>query len=74
MTPIRLRVAELRDAAGLSQTELADRAKIRRATLIDIEKGRTTGVDFDVLDRLAVALGVDAAVLVVHTGKGKAKR
>ena len=71
MTPIRLRVEELREAAGLSQTELAERANIRRATLIDIEKGRTTGVDFAVLERLANALGVDAAMLVVHTKKGK---
>lgn len=71
MTPIHLRVEELREAAGLSQTELAERAGIRRATLIDIEKGRTTGVDFDVLERLAVALGVDAGYLVVHTKKGK---
>lgn len=71
MTPIHLRVEELREAAGLSQTQLAERAGIRRATLIDIEKGRTTGVDFDVLERLAVALDVDAGYLVVHTKKGK---
>lgn len=68
---IHLRVKQLREAAGLSQTALAEKAGIRRATIIEIEKGRTTGVDFDVLDRLAVALGVDAAMLIVHTRKGE---
>lgn len=71
---ITLRVKTLREAAGLSQTALADKAGIRRATIIEIEKGRTTGVDFAVLDRLAVALGVDAAMLVVHTRKSGPKR
>jgi transcriptional regulator with XRE-family HTH domain len=71
---ITLRVKQLREAAGLSQTALAEKAGIRRATIIEIEKGRTTGVDFDVLDRLAVALGVDAAMLIVHSRKGRPHR
>lgn len=68
---ITLRVKTLREAAALSQTALAEKAGIRRATIIEIEKGRTTGVDFDVLDRLAVALGVDAAMLIVHSRSKK---
>lgn len=72
MTPLRLRVKELREAKGFSQLELARRAEVRPATVIAIEKGRTTGVDFDVLERLAVALGVDPGFLVVRTAaKGK---
>lgn len=70
MTPLHLRVQELREAKGLSQSQLATTAKIRRATLIAIEQGKTSGVDFAVLERLAVALGVDPGFLVVRTLKG----
>lgn len=72
MTPVRLRVRELREAKGLTGAELARRAKVRPSTLSDIENNRNKGVYFDVLDRIATALGVDAAMLVVHTGR-KAK-
>jgi len=73
MTPIRLRVRELREAKGWSQAELARRAGIRRATLSAIEAEETSGVDFDVLERLAGALGVNAAVLVEHT-EGRSRK
>jgi transcriptional regulator with XRE-family HTH domain len=72
MTPVRLRVRELRKAKGLTGAELARLAKVRPSTLSDIENNRNKGVYFDVLDRIATALGVDAAMLVVHTGR-KAK-
>jgi transcriptional regulator with XRE-family HTH domain len=66
MTPVRLRVRELREAQKISQVALAELAGIRRATLSAIETGQTKGVDFDTLDRLARALGVDAALLIVQ--------
>jgi transcriptional regulator with XRE-family HTH domain len=66
MTPVRLRVRELREAQKISQVELAERAGIRRATLSAIETGQTTGIDFDTLERLARVLGVDAAFLIVQ--------
>ncbi len=66
MSPIRLRVQELRTARGWSLRELARRAGIRHATLSRIENGQTSGVDFAVLERLAEALEVDAGYLVVH--------
>jgi transcriptional regulator with XRE-family HTH domain len=72
MTPVRLRVKELREAKSLSQVELAKAANVRQATLSAIENNQTSGIAFDVLDRIATALGVDAAMLVVHTGR-KAK-
>lgn len=56
----------------MSQVELAKTAGIRQATLSAIENNQTSGVEFAVLDRIATALGVDAAMLVVHTGR-KAK-
>jgi transcriptional regulator with XRE-family HTH domain len=71
VTPIHLRVKELRDAAGLSQTELAERAGVRRALVSDIERGENTNVKLETLEKLATALGVDAALLIIHTKKGK---
>ncbi len=64
MTPIRLRVREIREAQGLSQAALAKKAGIRPATLSAIETGQTKGIDFDTLERLASALKVPAQVLI----------
>jgi hypothetical protein len=35
------------------------------------QKGKTSGIEFDVLEKLADALGVNAARLIVHEPKGK---
>ena len=70
MTPITLRVRELREAKGWTQEALADRAGLRRATVNAIEGGRTKGVDFATLEALAKALGVDAGYLIVQRGRG----
>ncbi len=64
MTPIRLRVREIREAQGLSQAALAEKAGIRPATLSAIETGQTKGIDFDTLERLARALNIPAQVLI----------
>lgn len=69
MTPVRLRVRELREAKGLTGAELARKAKVRPSTLSAIENNQTSAIDFAILDRIATALGVDAAMLVVHTGR-----
>jgi transcriptional regulator with XRE-family HTH domain len=66
---VRLRLREARQAAGLTQAELAERADLRRATIADIEAGKTTGIDFDTLARLGDALGVNAALLIEHSTK-----
>jgi Predicted transcriptional regulators len=71
MTPVRLRVKELREAKGWSQSELSRQSEVRRATIAAIEKGETTGVDFDVLESLATALGVDPGFLIVKTRKAR---
>ncbi|MDO3013328.1 helix-turn-helix transcriptional regulator [Mycobacteroides abscessus subsp. abscessus] len=57
------RVRELREERQLSQAELAYRADINRVTLARIETGRT-GVSVAVLARLALAMGVNPAVLI----------
>lgn len=64
MSPIRLRVQELRTARGWSQAELARRAGLRRATISDMEAGRTAGIDFASLEALAKALGADPGYLL----------
>ena len=69
MTPIMLRVKELREAKGWSQAELADKAGIRRATVSAIESNQKTGVDFETLERMAKALGCDPGYLIVKSGK-----
>lgn len=67
MTPIHMRrVKALRNAKGLSQSDLAEIAKIGRQTLIRIEEGRSGGIDFGVLERLANALGVHPADLLTY--------
>lgn len=68
MTPVKLRLFELREAKGLTQAELAKKAGVREATISDIENHKTRRIDLDTMERLANALGVDAAMLVVHTG------
>ena len=69
MTPIILRVRELRKAKGWSQVELSERAGIRRATLSAIENDLTTGIDFATLEQLAAALDVDPGYLIVKKRK-----
>ena len=69
MTALRLRVKELREARGWSQAELAKKASIRRPTLSAIESEQTSGIDFDVLERLAKALGVDPGYLIVSRSR-----
>lgn len=67
MTPITLRVRELRTAKGWSQAELARRAKVRRAMLSELEAGKRRRIDLAILERLSTALGVDPALLLVTT-------
>ena len=74
MTPVHLRVRELREAKGISQAALSRESGVRRATINAIEGGQTTGVDFDVLEKLAKTLGVDPGFLVVRTAAKRKKR
>ena len=69
MSPLTLRLKELRAARGLTQVALANKADVRRATISRIENGLSTAVDFDVLERLADALEADPGSLIVRTPK-----
>ena len=69
MNPLSLRISELRQAKGWTQTELARRAGIRRATVNRIENAKVKAIDLEVLEKLARALDVDAGYLIVTKGK-----
>lgn len=69
MSPLRIRVRELRETLGLTQAELAERAGIRRATVNRIENARVTAIDLGVLESLAQALGVEPGFLIIRDAK-----
>lgn len=66
VSPIRLLVREARLAKGLTLEALAEKAGIRKQTVIEMEKGRTKGIDFATLEAIANALEMDAALLIKH--------
>ena len=68
--PRRLRDA--RKAAGLTQVELADRVGVHQTRLSQIEGG--AAVDLEMRWRLAVALGVDPAMLDGRLASVKRRR
>lgn len=72
MSPLVLRVRELREALGLTQAELAERAGVRRATVNRIENARVTAIDLEVLEKLATALRVEPGFIVVRAPGGAA--
>ena len=66
MSPIGLRIKELRTAKGWSQAELARQAGIRRATVNRLENvAEIKSLDMSVLEKLATALQVDPGYLIV---------
>jgi transcriptional regulator with XRE-family HTH domain len=70
MSPLRLRVRELREALGLTQAELAEKAGVRRATVNRIENAHVTAIDLEVLEKLADALRVEPGFLIVRALSG----
>ena len=71
----RILLAHFRRAKGWSQSELARRSGVPQPTISRIEAGETRSVNLGNLERLAAALGVNAAVLIAHEpeqGRGRA--
>lgn len=56
-------VRELRLSLSMTQSDLADRAEIRRALISDIERGETNPT-LDSILRVAIVLGVEPAELL----------
>ena len=61
------RLAWYRRAQGLSQRELAKRVGISKATILNIEHGKT-GMRVDTMQKLAKALGITCAHLLGEIG------
>ena len=57
----------IRHAKGLSQEELADRAGINR-NYVGMLESEQNGATVDMLEKLAIALGVDPAVFFDRKG------
>ena len=70
MSPLVIRIRELREALGLTQAELAARAGVRRATVNRIENARVTAIDLEVLEKLADALRVEPGFIIVRSSGG----
>lgn len=59
-------IAHARSAAGLTQADLAKRAKIGRSTLDALENGRTAELGFGKIARLLAALGLDVQIVAAR--------
>ena len=66
MTPVKIRLREIRIGAGLTQVELAKRAGMDQADISRIEKG-AKAISLDVLDRLCRALKCEPGDILVRT-------
>jgi putative transcriptional regulator len=66
MSPVGVRIRELRETHGWSQTELANHSGVRQATISDLESGKAKAVSFSVLERLSKALDCSPGYLIVE--------
>ena len=73
MSRIKLHLRELRQAKGMTQAELAERAELDQGRLSRLESGEGRSLGLDALARLCDALGCEPADLLVRVGK-KRKR
>ena len=79
MTPLRLRLGKtirrLREARGVSQEAFAQKAKVHRTTMSEIERG-LSNISVDIAERIALALDVSLSdlFLEVEAGQGAANR
>ena len=64
MQSIGRRIKELREASGITRTELAKRANVTRAYVSALESGSRDNPSLDVLRRLANALKTDVSELL----------
>lgn len=71
MTPIHIRVREVREARGWTQAQLAERADCAQSKISYLETGRTQRIDLPLLERVAKALGVEPGELLVRTSGRK---
>ena len=65
MTPVEIRLREIRKAAGLTQAQLARKAKLAQGEISRIESTATM-ISLDVLDRLCRALRCEPGDILVR--------
>ena len=58
---------ELREARGITQTELASRAKVTQAYIAKIESGEKRNPTLEILEKLAAALSIPVSELMAAT-------
>ena len=68
MTPVEIRLREVRTAAGLTQVQLAELAGLDQGQISRIEADATM-ISLDVLDRLCRALKCQPGDILVRKGK-----
>jgi transcriptional regulator with XRE-family HTH domain len=66
MTPLRIRIKELREGMCLSQEKLAELASVSRATISRLENGHPSSIDLAVLERIAQVLGAAPGSLIAE--------
>lgn len=74
VTPIVLALKEAREAAGLTQVQLAEAVGVRQATISDLETGKSRRIDLELLEKLGTELGVDPAGLIVSEPRKRRAR
>lgn len=62
-------IAEQRNAQGLTQAELARRARIGRTTLDALENGRTAELGFGKIIRILASLGLTLKISEANRGR-----
>ena len=68
MTPVQIRLREVRKSVGLTQAELAKKAGMAQGEISRIESNATM-ISLDVLDRLCRALKCEPGDILVRKGK-----
>ncbi len=69
MSLILIRLRELREHVGLTQEELAVKVGVRQGTISAQETGESQGISYELLEALAVALGVEPGALFERVPK-----
>ncbi len=65
MSPLAIRIKELRDVKGWSQAELARQSGVPQPTISRLEARQSDSVSLSNLERLAKALGCEPGYLIV---------
>jgi transcriptional regulator with XRE-family HTH domain len=74
MSPLSIRLREVREKKGFTQAVLAKKAGVQQGTISKIERGKAKALGLDNLEAIARALGVRAKSLLVETPAPKARR